>query len=50
MLAPELERSGRSRRSVALEIGLSPQTLNNLVKGRRPDFETLCRVGSSTSR
>jgi transcriptional regulator with XRE-family HTH domain len=45
MLALELERTGRSCRSVALEIGLSPQTLNNLVKGRRPDFETLCRVG-----
>ena len=44
MLLSELKRARRTRRSVALQIGLSPQTVNNIAKGARPDLLTLCKL------
>ena len=44
MVQAELQRTGRTQRSVTLEVGLSPQTIANVIHGSRPDFMTLCRL------
>ena len=39
-----LQEMGQSRRWLAREIGVSPQTINNLVNGWRPDVVTLVKL------
>ena len=41
MVSARLEETGQLRRWLAREIGVSPQTINNLLKGMRPDVATL---------
>lgn len=41
MVATRLRESGQSNRWLAKEIGVSAQTINNVVNGQRPDVATL---------
>lgn len=41
MVESRLREEGHSRRWLAREIGVAPQTINNLVNGMRPDMLTL---------
>ena len=43
-LVGELQRTGRTQRQVALELGLSPQTIANVLHGMRPDMHTLYKL------
>jgi transcriptional regulator with XRE-family HTH domain len=44
MVASQLEKTGMTQRAVALQIGVSPQTIANILKGARPDFSTLQKL------
>lgn len=44
MLQAELRRTRRTQRSVALEVGLSPQTIANMLRGTRPELPTLSKL------
>jgi transcriptional regulator with XRE-family HTH domain len=44
MLAAQLEKTGMTQRAVALQIGVSPQTIANILKGARPDVSTLHKL------
>ena len=44
MIQNELPRRGRSVRWLAHQIGVSPQTANNLGHGIRPHLTTLCKL------
>lgn len=44
MLAAQLEKTGMTQRAVALQIGVSPQTIANILKGARPDVTTLQKL------
>ncbi len=46
MVAVELRRRGRSRRWLARQIGVSPQTINEVVCGRRPGLTTLRKLSN----
>jgi transcriptional regulator with XRE-family HTH domain len=41
MVEARLREEGHSRRWLAREIGVAPQTINNLLNGMRPDVATL---------
>ena len=44
ILATRLEEAGMTQRAVALQIGVSPQTIANVLKGARPDVTTLHKL------
>ena len=44
IVSVELNRTGHSRRWLARKIGVSPQTINNLVNGLRPDLVTVWKL------
>lgn len=39
-----LEKQGRSQRSLALELGLTPQALDQRLKSKTMKVETLCQT------
>src|SRR5579872_4294816 len=46
LVAAELRRRGRSRRWLARQVGVSPQTINEVVCGRRPGLTTLRKLSN----
>jgi transcriptional regulator with XRE-family HTH domain len=44
LVADRLQEMDRSRRWLAERIGVSPQTINNLMHGGRPDVVTLSKL------
>ena len=44
MLAAQLEQTGLTQHAVAVRIGVSPQTIANILKGTRPDVRTLHKL------
>jgi len=44
IVSVELSRTGHSRRWLARKIGVSPQTVNNMVNGMRPDLVTVWKL------
>jgi len=41
MVAGQLKQTGRSQRWLAREMGVSPMTITNILRGGRPDVQTL---------
>ncbi len=41
-----LEQQGRSQRSLALELGLTPQALDQRLKSKTMKVETLCQTAA----
>ena len=44
MVSTRLKETGRSQRWLAREIGVSPQTVTNIIRGIRPDMATVERL------
>lgn len=44
MLVSELSRRRCTQRSLALQIGVSPQTIANVLRGSRPDLSTVYKL------
>ena len=44
LVREELRRQRRSQRSLALEIGVSPMTVGNVLKGSQPDLTTIYKL------
>jgi len=50
MVSQHLQQTGRSQRWLAREMGVSPMTITNLLRGGRPDVQTLEKLARLLDR